>query len=93
MKAELKRAGFKNSHNHQIDETVAKELCITYRTIYAWKSELGQSTPKHKYSDSEQKELMKRYYEIKGQNPIINGKSNLKAKNFIQILSMDILWK
>uniref|UniRef100_A0A914HQ03 Transposase n=1 Tax=Globodera rostochiensis TaxID=31243 RepID=A0A914HQ03_GLORO len=33
-----------------------------------WKSELGQITP-NKYPHSEQKELMKRYYEIKDQSP------------------------
>uniref|UniRef100_A0A914H9K7 Transposase n=1 Tax=Globodera rostochiensis TaxID=31243 RepID=A0A914H9K7_GLORO len=71
MKAELKRAGFKNSYSNQINETVAKELGISFVTIYNWKRELGQTKPK-KYSHSEQKELMKRYYEIKGQNLKIN---------------------
>uniref|UniRef100_A0A914H8M7 Transposase n=1 Tax=Globodera rostochiensis TaxID=31243 RepID=A0A914H8M7_GLORO len=71
MKAELKRAGFKNSHQNQINETVAKELGISFVTIYAWKRKLGQSTPNQKYSQSKQKELMKRYYEIKDQNPKI----------------------
>uniref|UniRef100_A0A914HSC1 Uncharacterized protein n=1 Tax=Globodera rostochiensis TaxID=31243 RepID=A0A914HSC1_GLORO len=36
-----------------------------------WKRKLGQSTP-NKYSDSEQKELMKIYYEIKDKNPKIS---------------------
>uniref|UniRef100_A0A914HRC9 Uncharacterized protein n=1 Tax=Globodera rostochiensis TaxID=31243 RepID=A0A914HRC9_GLORO len=36
-----------------------------------WKSELGQSKPKPIYANSKQKELMKRYYEIKDQNPQI----------------------
>uniref|UniRef100_A0A914HP19 Transposase n=1 Tax=Globodera rostochiensis TaxID=31243 RepID=A0A914HP19_GLORO len=70
-KAELTRAGFKNSYSNQIDETVAKELGTTYRTIYTWKSELGQSKPQPKHSHSEQKKLMKRYYEIKDKKPKI----------------------
>uniref|UniRef100_A0A914HRL6 Uncharacterized protein n=1 Tax=Globodera rostochiensis TaxID=31243 RepID=A0A914HRL6_GLORO len=41
-KAELMRAGFKNSYSNQIDETVAKELGLNFRTIYRWKSELRQ---------------------------------------------------
>uniref|UniRef100_A0A914H854 Transposase n=1 Tax=Globodera rostochiensis TaxID=31243 RepID=A0A914H854_GLORO len=69
MKAELKRDGFKNSYNHEIDETIAKELGLNFLTLYNWKRELGQSKPQHKYSHSEQNELMKRYYEIKGKNP------------------------
>uniref|UniRef100_A0A914HRV3 Transposase n=1 Tax=Globodera rostochiensis TaxID=31243 RepID=A0A914HRV3_GLORO len=66
-KAELKRDGFKNSYNHEIDESVAKELNLSFITIYKWKRKLGQTRPKHKHSHSEQKELMKRYYEIKDQ--------------------------
>uniref|UniRef100_A0A914H8I7 Transposase n=1 Tax=Globodera rostochiensis TaxID=31243 RepID=A0A914H8I7_GLORO len=69
MKAELKRAGFKNSYKNEIDETVAKKLGLSFTTIYNWKRELGQSTPNHKYTHSEQKKLMERYYEIKDQNP------------------------
>uniref|UniRef100_A0A914HP69 Transposase n=1 Tax=Globodera rostochiensis TaxID=31243 RepID=A0A914HP69_GLORO len=69
MKAELKRDGFKNSYKQEIDETVAKKLRISDTTIYNWKRELGQTKPQHKYSHSEQKELMKRYYEIKDQSP------------------------
>ncbi|KAI3408412.1 hypothetical protein GPALN_010338 [Globodera pallida] len=65
MKAELKRDGFKNSYPNQIDETVAKELGLSFTTFYNWKRQLGQTAPNHIYSDSEQKELMKRYYEIK----------------------------
>uniref|UniRef100_A0A914HRM6 Uncharacterized protein n=1 Tax=Globodera rostochiensis TaxID=31243 RepID=A0A914HRM6_GLORO len=71
-KAELTRDGFKNSYNHQIDETVANELGTTYRTIYSWKRKLGQTEPNHKYSQSKQKKLLKRYYEIKDQNPKIS---------------------
>uniref|UniRef100_A0A914HQ91 Uncharacterized protein n=1 Tax=Globodera rostochiensis TaxID=31243 RepID=A0A914HQ91_GLORO len=78
MKAELIRDGFKNSYHHEIDETVAKELNLNFTTIYAWKSELGQTTPKHKYSDSEQIELMKRYYELKDQNPKIRDEDIAK---------------
>uniref|UniRef100_A0A914HS83 Transposase n=1 Tax=Globodera rostochiensis TaxID=31243 RepID=A0A914HS83_GLORO len=70
-KAELTRAGVKNSYKHEIDETVAKELGLNFRTIYSWKSELGQTTPQHKHSHSEQKKLMKHYYEIKDQTPKI----------------------
>uniref|UniRef100_A0A914HRD4 Transposase n=1 Tax=Globodera rostochiensis TaxID=31243 RepID=A0A914HRD4_GLORO len=40
-------------------------------TIYNWKRELGQIKPQNKYSDSQQKQLMKRYYKIKDQNPKI----------------------
>uniref|UniRef100_A0A914H1L4 Uncharacterized protein n=1 Tax=Globodera rostochiensis TaxID=31243 RepID=A0A914H1L4_GLORO len=71
-KAELIRAGFKNSYPNQINETVAKELGLSFVTIYAWKSEFGQSKPKHIYSNSEQKELLKRYYEIKDKTPKIS---------------------
>uniref|UniRef100_A0A914H812 Transposase n=1 Tax=Globodera rostochiensis TaxID=31243 RepID=A0A914H812_GLORO len=49
---------------------VAKKLGLSERTLYKWKSELVESKPKHMYSDSEQMELMKRYYEIKDKNPI-----------------------
>uniref|UniRef100_A0A914HRR1 Uncharacterized protein n=1 Tax=Globodera rostochiensis TaxID=31243 RepID=A0A914HRR1_GLORO len=78
MKAELKRAGFKNSYPTQINETVAKELGITDRTIYNWKRKLGQTTPQHKYPHNEQKELMKRYYEIKGKNSKIRDEDIAK---------------
>uniref|UniRef100_A0A914H8P3 Transposase n=1 Tax=Globodera rostochiensis TaxID=31243 RepID=A0A914H8P3_GLORO len=44
------------------------ELGLCFKTISNWKRELGQTKPQHIYSDSEQKELMKRYYEIKDQN-------------------------
>uniref|UniRef100_A0A914HBB6 Uncharacterized protein n=1 Tax=Globodera rostochiensis TaxID=31243 RepID=A0A914HBB6_GLORO len=70
-KAELKQAGFKNSYKQEIDKTVAKELGLCFTTIYAWKRELGQTTPNQKYTHSEQKELMKRYYEIKDKTPKI----------------------
>uniref|UniRef100_A0A914HTY0 Uncharacterized protein n=1 Tax=Globodera rostochiensis TaxID=31243 RepID=A0A914HTY0_GLORO len=42
-KAELKRAGLKNSYSNQIDETAAKELGLSLATIYRWKRELGQT--------------------------------------------------
>uniref|UniRef100_A0A914HP90 Transposase n=1 Tax=Globodera rostochiensis TaxID=31243 RepID=A0A914HP90_GLORO len=58
-------------------ETVAKELGLGVRTIYNWKSELGQTAP-NKYPHSEQKELMKLYYEIKGQNPKISDENIAK---------------
>uniref|UniRef100_A0A914HRP4 Transposase n=1 Tax=Globodera rostochiensis TaxID=31243 RepID=A0A914HRP4_GLORO len=71
MKAELKRAGFKKSYK-EINETVAKELGLSIETIYKWKRKLGQNKPNHKHSHSEQKELMKLYYEIKDQNPTMS---------------------
>uniref|UniRef100_A0A914HN86 Uncharacterized protein n=1 Tax=Globodera rostochiensis TaxID=31243 RepID=A0A914HN86_GLORO len=71
LKAELKRAGFKNSYQNEINETVAKELGLRDITIYNWKRKLGQTTPNYKHPHSEQKELMKRYCEIKDQNPKI----------------------
>uniref|UniRef100_A0A914HPB4 Transposase n=1 Tax=Globodera rostochiensis TaxID=31243 RepID=A0A914HPB4_GLORO len=80
MKAELKRTGFKNSYSNQINETVAKELGLSVRTISNWKSELGQSTP-NKYSDSEQKELIKHYYEIKDKNPKMSVGDIAKSLN------------
>uniref|UniRef100_A0A914H9K1 Uncharacterized protein n=1 Tax=Globodera rostochiensis TaxID=31243 RepID=A0A914H9K1_GLORO len=44
----------------------------------AWKSEFGQTAPQHIYSHSEQKELMKRYYEIKDQNSKIRDEEIAK---------------
>uniref|UniRef100_A0A914HUR1 Uncharacterized protein n=1 Tax=Globodera rostochiensis TaxID=31243 RepID=A0A914HUR1_GLORO len=91
MKAELKRAGFKNSYNYEIDETVAKELGLNFKTIYAWKRELGQTTQNHKYSQSEQKELMKRYYAIKDQNPKMSDENIVKM---LKIASRTLVnWK
>uniref|UniRef100_A0A914HPY3 Transposase n=1 Tax=Globodera rostochiensis TaxID=31243 RepID=A0A914HPY3_GLORO len=71
-KAELKRAGFKNSYHHEI----AKELGICVATIYAWKSKLCQTKPQHNHN--KQKELMKRYYEIKDKNPEIRDEEIAK---------------
>uniref|UniRef100_A0A914HR41 Transposase n=1 Tax=Globodera rostochiensis TaxID=31243 RepID=A0A914HR41_GLORO len=69
MKAELKRAGFKNSYPTQLNETVAKELGLSDRTIYNWKQKLGQ-TGANNYAHNKQKEfLMKSYYKIKDKNP------------------------
>ncbi|KAI3421791.1 hypothetical protein GPALN_012334 [Globodera pallida] len=79
--ADLTRDGFKSSYPKQIDETVAKELGLNLITIYAWKRELGQTKP-NKHSHSEQKELMKRYYEIKGQTP------KLKDVDIVKILEI-----
>uniref|UniRef100_A0A914H824 Transposase n=1 Tax=Globodera rostochiensis TaxID=31243 RepID=A0A914H824_GLORO len=78
MKAELMRAGFKNSYYHEIDETVAKKLGISDTTIYKWKRKFGQTKPK-KFSHSEQKELMKRYYQIKDQKTKISDKDIVKS--------------
>uniref|UniRef100_A0A914HS10 Uncharacterized protein n=1 Tax=Globodera rostochiensis TaxID=31243 RepID=A0A914HS10_GLORO len=77
-KAELKRAGLKNSYPNKIDKTVAKELGLSLATIGNWKRELGQTKPKHKHSQSEQKELMKRYYKIKDKNPKISDEEIAK---------------
>uniref|UniRef100_A0A914GY60 Transposase n=1 Tax=Globodera rostochiensis TaxID=31243 RepID=A0A914GY60_GLORO len=77
MKAELKRDGLKKSYK-EINEAVAKELGISDSTIYAWKCELGQTKPKHMHSRSEQKELMKHYYEIKDQNTKIRDEDIVK---------------
>uniref|UniRef100_A0A914HQ90 Uncharacterized protein n=1 Tax=Globodera rostochiensis TaxID=31243 RepID=A0A914HQ90_GLORO len=52
-------------------KTVAKEMGLSDRTIYRWRRELGQTTP-NKHSLIEQKELMKRYYEIKDKTPKIS---------------------
>uniref|UniRef100_A0A914H8L3 Uncharacterized protein n=1 Tax=Globodera rostochiensis TaxID=31243 RepID=A0A914H8L3_GLORO len=59
-------------------KTVAKELGLSFRTIYNWKSELGQTEPNQKYAQSEQKELMKGYYEIKDKNPKIRDEDIAK---------------
>uniref|UniRef100_A0A914HR56 Transposase n=1 Tax=Globodera rostochiensis TaxID=31243 RepID=A0A914HR56_GLORO len=80
-KAELNCVGIKNSHQNEINEIVAKELGLCFKTIYAWKSELGQTKPNHKYSHSEQKELMKRYYAIKDKNPKIKEVGIAKSLN------------
>uniref|UniRef100_A0A914HRL2 Transposase n=1 Tax=Globodera rostochiensis TaxID=31243 RepID=A0A914HRL2_GLORO len=72
MKAELKRDGFKNSHKHEIDEIVAKELGLSFGTICSWKK------PQNKYAHSKQKELMNRYYQIKDQNPKISDEEIAK---------------
>uniref|UniRef100_A0A914HP84 Transposase n=1 Tax=Globodera rostochiensis TaxID=31243 RepID=A0A914HP84_GLORO len=77
MKAELKRAGFKNSYPNQINETVAKKLGFNFVTIYKWKRKLGQTKP-NKYPHNKQKELMKRYYEIKDKNPKISDEDIAK---------------
>uniref|UniRef100_A0A914HP37 Uncharacterized protein n=1 Tax=Globodera rostochiensis TaxID=31243 RepID=A0A914HP37_GLORO len=77
MKAELKRNGLKNSYPNEINEIVAKELGLGFITIYNWKRKLGQTKP-NKHSHSEKKELMKRYYEIKDQNPEISDNEIVK---------------
>uniref|UniRef100_A0A914HSB0 Transposase n=1 Tax=Globodera rostochiensis TaxID=31243 RepID=A0A914HSB0_GLORO len=78
MKAELKRDGFKKSYK-EINEAIAKELGLCKATIYKWKHKLGQIAPQHKHSHSEQKELMKHYYEIKGKNPKIRDEDIAKS--------------
>uniref|UniRef100_A0A914HQC6 Transposase n=1 Tax=Globodera rostochiensis TaxID=31243 RepID=A0A914HQC6_GLORO len=76
-KDELKRDGFKNSYK-EINETVAKELGLNFATIYNWKRKLGQTAPKHMHSHSEQKELMKLYYEIKDKTPKLRNQNIAK---------------
>uniref|UniRef100_A0A914HPI0 Transposase n=1 Tax=Globodera rostochiensis TaxID=31243 RepID=A0A914HPI0_GLORO len=76
-KAELMRTGIKNSYSNQIDAIVAKELGLSFATIYKWKRELGQTTQR-KHFHGEQKDSMKRYYEIKYQNPKIIDKEIAK---------------
>uniref|UniRef100_A0A914HQE0 Helix-turn-helix domain-containing protein n=1 Tax=Globodera rostochiensis TaxID=31243 RepID=A0A914HQE0_GLORO len=71
--------------NENISEDERKQLGISFRTIYTWKSELGQTKPQHKHSDSEQKELMQLYYEIKGQNPKISDKDIAKRLNINRV--------
>ncbi|KAI3416568.1 hypothetical protein GPALN_006107 [Globodera pallida] len=76
-KAELTQAGFKNSYKQEIDKTVAKELGLSFATISNWKRQLGKITT-NKYPHSKQKELIKRYYEIKKQNPQISNEDIAK---------------
>uniref|UniRef100_A0A914HS00 Transposase n=1 Tax=Globodera rostochiensis TaxID=31243 RepID=A0A914HS00_GLORO len=80
-----------HSDNTKNNKTVAKELGFNFVTIYNWKRELGQTTP-NKYPHSEQKELMKRYYEIKGQTPKISDEEI--AKKILKIGSATLnRWK
>uniref|UniRef100_A0A914HU24 Transposase n=1 Tax=Globodera rostochiensis TaxID=31243 RepID=A0A914HU24_GLORO len=67
-----------HSVNAKNNKTVSKELGLSFMTISNWKREFGQTTPKHKHSESEQKQLMKRYYEIKYQNPKISDEYIVK---------------
>uniref|UniRef100_A0A914H8L6 Uncharacterized protein n=1 Tax=Globodera rostochiensis TaxID=31243 RepID=A0A914H8L6_GLORO len=66
------------AEDEQKHKTVAKELGLSFKTIYNWKRKLGQTAPNHKYAHSKQNELMKRYYEIKDKNPKINDKEITK---------------
>uniref|UniRef100_A0A914HNP3 Transposase n=1 Tax=Globodera rostochiensis TaxID=31243 RepID=A0A914HNP3_GLORO len=81
MKAELTRAGFKNSYKQEIDKTVTKELGLNFTTIYAWKRELGQTMTN--YSDNEKFEIVKKLMRMKSghseQFPI--GNVNLAKPN------------
>uniref|UniRef100_A0A914HBD5 Transposase n=1 Tax=Globodera rostochiensis TaxID=31243 RepID=A0A914HBD5_GLORO len=62
-------------HPNSVEENTAANIAIklglSFTTIYDWKRELGQTKPQLKHSHSEQKEMMKVYYEIKDQNPKI----------------------
>uniref|UniRef100_A0A914HSL5 Transposase n=1 Tax=Globodera rostochiensis TaxID=31243 RepID=A0A914HSL5_GLORO len=71
------------------NKTVAKKLGLSFRTIYNWKNELGQTKPQH--NQNEQKEFMKHYYEIKDQNPKISDEEIAKMLN-IRTVTL-IRWK
>uniref|UniRef100_A0A914HPJ6 Uncharacterized protein n=1 Tax=Globodera rostochiensis TaxID=31243 RepID=A0A914HPJ6_GLORO len=58
-------------HSGQIKPKSTDQNPPLTETISNWKRELGQTKPNHQNSHSEQNELMKRYYEIKDQNPKI----------------------
>uniref|UniRef100_A0A914HU15 Uncharacterized protein n=1 Tax=Globodera rostochiensis TaxID=31243 RepID=A0A914HU15_GLORO len=62
-----------DSSNENITEDKRKQFGLNFKTIYDWKQKLGQTAPKHKHSDSEQLELIKRYYKIKDKNPKIRN--------------------
>uniref|UniRef100_A0A914H9F6 Uncharacterized protein n=1 Tax=Globodera rostochiensis TaxID=31243 RepID=A0A914H9F6_GLORO len=67
--------------DEQKHKTVAKELGLSFTTIFAWKRELGQ-TEANKYAHDKQKEfLMKRYYEIKKNNPKNSNENIAKMLN------------
>uniref|UniRef100_A0A914HNR7 Transposase n=1 Tax=Globodera rostochiensis TaxID=31243 RepID=A0A914HNR7_GLORO len=66
-----------NAEDERKHKTVAKELGLNFTTIYKWKNELGQTTS-NKYPLGDQKELMKRYYEIKEQNSKISDEDITK---------------
>uniref|UniRef100_A0A914HLW8 Uncharacterized protein n=1 Tax=Globodera rostochiensis TaxID=31243 RepID=A0A914HLW8_GLORO len=66
MKAELTRAGFKNSYHHEIDKTVAKELGLGLATIYNWKRELGQTMPNYSYD--EKLKIVKKLMQMKSEH-------------------------
>uniref|UniRef100_A0A914H8A3 Transposase n=1 Tax=Globodera rostochiensis TaxID=31243 RepID=A0A914H8A3_GLORO len=73
MKAELTRAGFKNSYKNEIDETVAKELSLSLATIYNWKSELGQIGTN--YSNDEKLEIVKKLMQMESAHSGADKKS------------------
>uniref|UniRef100_A0A914HPD8 Uncharacterized protein n=1 Tax=Globodera rostochiensis TaxID=31243 RepID=A0A914HPD8_GLORO len=76
-KANLIENNAEDERKHETDETVAKKLGLSFKTIYAWKRKLGQTT-QHKHPHNEQKELMKLYYETKDQNPKISDENIAK---------------
>uniref|UniRef100_A0A914HT16 Uncharacterized protein n=1 Tax=Globodera rostochiensis TaxID=31243 RepID=A0A914HT16_GLORO len=65
------------AEDEQKHKTVAKELGLSFVTIYNWKRALGQTEP-NKYPHSEQTELMKRYYEIKDPDSEKIGRPRLR---------------
>uniref|UniRef100_A0A914HR99 Uncharacterized protein n=1 Tax=Globodera rostochiensis TaxID=31243 RepID=A0A914HR99_GLORO len=72
MKAELKRAGFKNSYTNELDKTVAKELGLSFMTIYNWKRRHGQTMTN--YSNNEKFEIVKKFMRMKSDHS--GGKVN-----------------
>uniref|UniRef100_A0A914HNU1 Uncharacterized protein n=1 Tax=Globodera rostochiensis TaxID=31243 RepID=A0A914HNU1_GLORO len=67
-----------SDHFNNAKNAVVKELGLCLATIYNWKRELGQITLQHKHTHSEQKTIMKRYYEIKNKTPNIYDKDIAK---------------
>uniref|UniRef100_A0A914HNY9 Uncharacterized protein n=1 Tax=Globodera rostochiensis TaxID=31243 RepID=A0A914HNY9_GLORO len=75
--SEIMKTITSNAEEEGKHETVAKELGLSFVTIYNWKNELGQ-TARNKHCHSEQKELMKRFYKIKDKNPKIRDEEIAK---------------
>uniref|UniRef100_A0A914HPG1 Homeobox domain-containing protein n=1 Tax=Globodera rostochiensis TaxID=31243 RepID=A0A914HPG1_GLORO len=67
-----------SDHSGQIEPNSTDQNPPIVETIYAWKLKLGQTKPQHKYSHSEQKELLKHYYEINDKKPKISDEKIAK---------------
>uniref|UniRef100_A0A914HRX2 Uncharacterized protein n=1 Tax=Globodera rostochiensis TaxID=31243 RepID=A0A914HRX2_GLORO len=78
-KAELTRAGFKNSYHNEINEIVAKVLGLSFRTIYNWKRELGQI--RTIYSDDEKLQIVKKLMQMESAHS--GGNENLAKSHQI----------